>query len=268
MRKNVVVCILVFLAVIFTVAQTYAAPVAHWNFDEGSGTTAADSIGSNDGSLVNGPVWSTDKSPAPSGNAYSISFDGINDYVLRAGVVTTAIDNVTLAAWVKWEGPNIVSSPQAILYNGNSGTSGYGIYLFNNGNIFILAGGIAVIDTNITLTPDNTWHHLAARREGGTWTIFFDGEQQVVTANSAAIPNIPAGDLTIGGNNLIQEPFNGLIDDVRIYDNALPSSAIAALFAGHGSAASVPTMSEWGMIIYMVFSGAGSVFYLRRQRRV
>jgi hypothetical protein len=30
---------------------------------------------------------------------------------------------------------------------------------------------------------------------------------------------------------------------------------------------SVPTMTEWGMIIFMVLAGLGSVYYLRRQRR-
>ena len=29
--------------------------VAHWTFDEGAGSAAADSAGSNDGTLVNGP---------------------------------------------------------------------------------------------------------------------------------------------------------------------------------------------------------------------
>ena len=265
MRRNVVVCILVFLTVIFAVEQTYAAPVAYWRFDEGSGTTAADSAGSNNASLVNGPAWSADKPTTPFTNLYSISFDGVNDYVLKNGVVTTAIDNVTLAAWVKWEGPNNISSPQTILYNGNSGTSGYGMYLWSDGSIFILAGGVAIISTNITLTTDNTWHHLAAKRESGTWTIFFDGTQQTVTVNNNATPNIPSGDLIIGGNNLVSESFNGVIDDVRIYDQALSSSAIAALVTGP---VNVPTMNEWGMIIFMVFSGVGSIYYLRRQRRV
>ena len=31
--------------------------VAHWPLDEGSGTTAYDSAGSNDGTLMQGPVW-------------------------------------------------------------------------------------------------------------------------------------------------------------------------------------------------------------------
>lgn len=33
-------------------------------------------------------------------------------------------------------------------------------------------------------------------------------------------------------------------------------------------APSIPTMNEWGMIIFMVFAGIGSVYYLRRQRRI
>lgn len=268
MGRRIVVCLLVFLAVIFAVEQAYAGPVGYWRFDEGSGATAADFFGSNDATLVNSPTWSADIPPAPRTNLHSISFDGVDDYVLRSGVVTTVVDNLTLAAWVKWGGPNSILAPQLILYNGDTGTSGYGLYLWNNGSVFILAGGVAVIDTNITLTADNTWHHLAARRENGTWTIFLDGNQQTVTSNSTATPNGPLGDLTIGGKTpLPAEFFNGLIDDVRIYDNALSPAAIVVLVNGSGSA-SVPTMNEWGMIIFMVFSGAGSIYYLRRQRKV
>jgi len=29
----------------------------------------------------------------------------------------------------------------------------------------------------------------------------------------------------------------------------------------------IPTMNEWGMIIFMVLAGLGAVYYLRRQRR-
>ena len=35
--------------------------VAHYTFDEGSGTTAGDSAGSNTGTLANGPVWTAGK---------------------------------------------------------------------------------------------------------------------------------------------------------------------------------------------------------------
>lgn len=32
-------------------------------------------------------------------------------------------------------------------------------------------------------------------------------------------------------------------------------------------ATAIPTMNEWGMIIFMVLAGLGSIYYLRRQRR-
>ena len=38
--------------------------------------------------------------------------------------------------------------------------------------------------------------------------------------------------------------------------------------AGGSSVTSIPTMSEWGMIIFMVLAGLGSVYYLSKQRRV
>jgi hypothetical protein len=33
-------------------------------------------------------------------------------------------------------------------------------------------------------------------------------------------------------------------------------------------AVAVPTMTEWGMIIFMAFAGLGAVYYMRRQRSV
>jgi len=41
----------------------------------------------------------------------------------------------------------------------------------------------------------------------------------------------------------------------------------AAPPAPPATAAAVPTLSEWGMIIFMVFGGLMSIYYLRRQRR-
>ena len=35
---------------------------------------------------------------------------------------------------------------------------------------------------------------------------------------------------------------------------------------GPGSQA-IPTLNEWGMIIFMILAGAGAVFYMRKQRR-
>ncbi len=37
---------------------------------------------------------------------------------------------------------------------------------------------------------------------------------------------------------------------------------------GDGTATSVPTLNEWGVIIFMMLAGLGSVYYLRKHKRV
>ena len=57
-----------------TEANITTGLVSHWKMDETTGTTASDSAGTNTGTLINSPTWTTGKL----NNA--LSFDGINDY--------------------------------------------------------------------------------------------------------------------------------------------------------------------------------------------
>ena len=70
--------------------------MAYWKFDEGSGTSVADSSGNgNTGTLVNGPLWTAGRV----GNA--LFFDGIDDNVTVPD--STSLDlssSFTLSAWV------------------------------------------------------------------------------------------------------------------------------------------------------------------------
>ena len=91
--------LLVFVWADFAYAQT-PSPIAHWKFDETSGTSASDSSGNgNNGMLVNGPTWN------PTGGKIggALSFDGTDDYVLKTTSFVPAFDgtgNLTLAAWI------------------------------------------------------------------------------------------------------------------------------------------------------------------------
>jgi hypothetical protein len=72
--------------------------VSWWEFNEGSGTTAYDTAGDNDGNLINGPNWTR----GIIGEA--IEFDGVDDYVvLSHNAVTTT--EFTVAAWANHYGP-------------------------------------------------------------------------------------------------------------------------------------------------------------------
>src|SRR5208337_1034898 len=49
--------------------------VSYWEFNEGSGTIATDSVGTNNGTISGGATWTS----GVVGNA--LSFDGVNDYI-------------------------------------------------------------------------------------------------------------------------------------------------------------------------------------------
>src|SRR5206468_9777237 len=70
--------------------------IAYWKFDEGSGTTVADSSGNgNTGTLVNGPVWTAGQV----GNA--LFFDGIDDNITVPDSASLDLSSsFTLSAWV------------------------------------------------------------------------------------------------------------------------------------------------------------------------
>ncbi|MFQ5595075.1 MAG: LamG-like jellyroll fold domain-containing protein, partial [Anaerolineae bacterium] len=68
---------------------------------------------------------------------------------------------------------------------------------------------------------DNTWHHLAAVKSGGSLTLYVDGVT-VGAANDGSAPNY-ALNVALGQN------FNGLLDEVQVYNRALTVSDIRSL---------------------------------------
>ncbi|MBI5101292.1 MAG: LamG domain-containing protein, partial [Nitrospirae bacterium] len=181
---------------------------------------AADATDSHDGTLVNGTAFAAGKV----GQAFS--FDGVDDYV-RAGLVSTAVDNITMDAWIYWNGSNSSFSNQLIFYNGLSSASGYGLYLTNGGLVVILRGGVAWVNSSTTLTPGGGWQHLALVRDNGIWSWYLNGVAQ--TMDSPALsPNTPTHYMSIGGQG--GESFNGRIDEVEIFGRALTADEIAEIY--------------------------------------
>ena len=156
-----------------------------------------------------------------------LEFNGSNQY-LTASIPSTERDNITLEAWVNWDGQT--SGSCGIVYAGHSGESGYGIILNQNAtpvrSLAILCGGVAFCNS-ITLLPTGGWHHVAAVRDGSSWSLYLDGTALSIT-NSTSRPRSPAGELTMGSTTFGGAPFKGQIDEVRLWTRALSTSELEA----------------------------------------
>lgn len=160
----------------------------------------------------------------------ALTFDGTNDYVSRA-VFSTATNNVAFDAWVKWDGQS-ASGNRVIVYNGSTGTSGYGLIIEGsstpNNALTILNGGVAFVRSTYVLTT-NQWQHVAVVRESGTWKLYVDGVQQTLS-NSSTTPNAPSGTFYVGSNVGGSEAFKGSIDEVRFWSTARTQTQIQASY--------------------------------------
>jgi hypothetical protein len=79
--------------------------------------------------------------------------------------------------------------------------------------------------TGVTQLPVNTWTHLAATYDGATLRVFVNGVQAGAAAMAGTLVK-SADALSIGGSLVWGEYFEGLIDEVRIYNRALTAAEI------------------------------------------
>lgn len=189
-----------------------------WHFDDASGNTTADAARVNTGTLKNGTTTcnnSTNQCPlwnASGQFAYAITFDGINDSI---NVTPAAVFNIsvggslTMEAWFNLKS---TSGTHWILAKGNA-TNGYGIS-YENGPMCYINSTAANATGNATISA-GTWYHFGCTYGSSQITIFIDGLRRANTSYSNGIPN-NSQPLMIGSRALMDNFFNGSIDEVRI----------------------------------------------------
>ena len=189
--------------------------VAHWKFDDGSGGTAIDSAGTNNGTLVGDPTWTAGRVDG------ALSLDGSGDYVSAAPVAPLAGVNVTAQAWVRVDEFAGIWNP--ILTQHDLSNNGYYFYVSSGAPAFYMVGGVSFVQviSNEAINPDQ-WYHVAGTNDGSNLKLFVDGQLK----DSAS----SAGFLGVNYNAYIgSEPtsplyYTGLIDDVRIYNRPVSES--------------------------------------------
>ena len=216
-----------------------AQPVAHWRFDEAGGTTAEDSAGSYDGTLV-GPVVFVPGGVV--GNAVEIPADG---YVTMGDVLRFTDQSFSLSCWIRVD-PGypvyslVVGKHTSTIVAGyflalNSG-AGYGTP--NTAHFYTAnrPGGEAIGTTTIN---DGEWHHLVGVYKAGANTrIYVDGApvEGTGSADNLSSTDAPFAVAAIKlTNGSIINTFQGLVDDLQAYDYVLCDSDVEFLFQNPGA---------------------------------
>ena len=206
-----------------------ATLLLHWTFDETSGLAATDSAGGNDGTLEG---FADDDSQWVAGavGTGALSF-GADDYVYVSMV--PPVSSQTMCAWVKtstswylgimgWsDGIPTGSAKDRDLYTNADGTVTYRIW----------DGGEKIVTSTLTV-DDGDWHHIACGFTDGTgiW-IYIDGSPDGSAPTGAPYNAYSPPYYTVGIQSEMKTYFDGLIDDVRVYDGALSQAEIETLAA-------------------------------------
>jgi chemotaxis receptor (MCP) glutamine deamidase CheD len=205
-----------------------------WKFDEGTGNIAYDTgawpiyVGATNGTIY-GATWTTGRLDG------ALSFDGVDDYVHCGTKPTNYGNNMTVSAWMKTSTfGTVVSNRDAVLSLDRWYTLFSNALEIGNNN-----DGYKYLTFN-TPTLDGEWHHIAFTKTGTNFAIYVDGVLDQSFISNALIIRYDQVPLLIGKRwsqveNLAL--FNGIIDDVRMYEKALSEAEIASLASGTPSKA-------------------------------
>ena len=260
-----------------SLAVSQVCEQSHWTFDEGSGSTAADSVGSNDGTLTN-----MDDSAWVAGRVGSgaLSFDGKDEYVIMDSPGDFDIHGAD-HSWTAWfkttAGGSIISKgPTDVSWDDDNHRGGRSMFVTDEGVLTVDVGWVGALEGK-TPVNDGKWHHAAmtvqfnTSGKSDTMVLYLNGaedgreeEWDIQEQIPIAEQDLKVGFTTIDFPENANFYFTGEIDDVRFLNCALTEKEVAAIAGGGGP--SVPAQTPLGMILLMtLFLGGGTLLLLRRR---
>jgi len=194
--------------------------VSWWQFEEGGGTEANDSAGTNDGTLYGDPCW-----VAGYVGDWALDFNGVSDYVEVADDDSLDItgSEITLSAWIKPD-----SLANANIVRKRQSDDGYYLIIYG-GKIRLAINDVGWNYGGYAPPSTGQWYHVVGVYDGSSRKVYVDSILRDTQSQSG---NIVSNDvpLRIGTKNGSFESFGGTIDDVRIYDRALTEPEVLHLY--------------------------------------
>jgi hypothetical protein len=236
-----------------------SAQIVQWTFDEAASNTAA-----NTGSLSGYTLTTRDSAnaganlrtaPGVSGLGNAIDFsagatmgNSSGPYAFNNTQTIGALSALTVTGWFKTDGAQTLSSGTATLlrnYTSGANATGFQITTTSNNRLQIALGSGSGASTFSSLSNDalmsqaSTWVFFAVTWNGSSVQWYVGDEDAPVTVSGTS--GAYTGSLGAGPNSIVlgrsgstgtsAQGFDGLLDDIRIYDSALGLSQIEAVRA-------------------------------------
>lgn len=196
-------------------------PISIWHLDEGIGNNIEDSEGRNNG-IMSGASWVNGISNS------ALAFNGENSNINIPNSDNLNLSTeLTIMAWVR-----IYEHKESkIVQNGDK--YGIGIEERNGfkGYIHLSSGESAFIKWINGRPILNEWYHVAITYNGQELKIYINGQVN----NSKTVTGLIVfnnNPFSIGSDNADQNFFNGVIDEVVVYANALNAEEILNYYNG------------------------------------
>jgi hypothetical protein len=196
-----------------------------WDFNDGTGTSAADTSGNGKAAVLHGGVtWicaTTDKNYTPSGQGCSLNFNGTTGYVTTT---ITGVGDGTVSLWFNKQNATATS---VLIGKRSTGCFDASVYLNTPGTELRVYN--AGPEAHIGDIQQGKWNHLAiVRSAGGTAADYYLNGQHVLS--NAFNLNLNELVANIGSSCAGTGPFGGYIDNVRIYSAALSATTIQNIY--------------------------------------
>jgi len=211
--------------------------LVHYAFEDSLADNSGNAL---DGTAVGDPVYGQ----GPAGQGKAMDFDGIDD-VVELGPLDVVGGEITLAAWIKPD--DFAISDARIISKATEWAGDSHFWMMSTQAETQLRFRLKTDEgpaTTTLVSPDpvleaGVWMHVAATWDGATMRIYRDGvEVGSMAKGGSAVAVDPMVSAAIGSQpsdafdtdpSHVAKFFNGLIDEVRIYNRALSETEVRYL---------------------------------------
>jgi hypothetical protein len=265
--------VLIFLSIFFIGAQNVSAStinkptnylglIGYWTFDGKDMTpNVRDISGQGNHGIHAGQATTTTIGKV----GQALTFDGVG-YVSMGDVSTLeGMSAITVSAWVK-SGDAINAGNQRIVSKSKNGQANGSWYIgrgdteqlsFTAGN-----GTSQVSAVSDSVFRDTSWHHVVGTYDGANVLLYVDGVSADSSANSQTGSIVDStyyvciGRDSSGTNCAGGDPYNGSVDDVRIYNRAITANEVKGLYNSASTKFNKPnTNLTNGLVGHWTFDG-------------